>query len=111
MAATLEGEAGPTPAGKTLPHSYTETRFRREMARDASASSRIDKHRKQKCYYYEQFIPASDAVENISLKTSSDINRCHSAYAFFYFLGVVASGCGSLFLYLMPKHLDVYLVA
>ena len=25
---------GPTPAGKTLPHSYPETRFRRERARD-----------------------------------------------------------------------------
>ena len=29
-----EGEPGPTPAGKTLPHSYPETRFRRERARD-----------------------------------------------------------------------------
>ena len=34
LAATLEGEPGPTPAGKTLPHSYSETRFRRERARD-----------------------------------------------------------------------------
>ena len=33
-AASLEGEPGPTPAGKTLPHSYPETRFRRERARD-----------------------------------------------------------------------------
>ena len=31
LAASLEGEPGPTPAGKTLPHSYPETRFRREM--------------------------------------------------------------------------------
>ena len=31
---SLEGEPGPTPAGKTLPHSYPETRFRRERARD-----------------------------------------------------------------------------
>ena len=30
LAASLEGEPGPTPAGKTLPHSYSETRFRRE---------------------------------------------------------------------------------
>ena len=30
LAASLEGEPGPTPAGKTLPHSYPETRFRRE---------------------------------------------------------------------------------
>ena len=28
LAASLEGEPGPTPAGKTLPHSYPETRFR-----------------------------------------------------------------------------------
>ena len=34
LAASLEGEPGPTPAGKTLPHSYSETRFRRERARD-----------------------------------------------------------------------------
>ena len=33
LAASLEGEPGPTPAGKILPHSYTETRFRRERAR------------------------------------------------------------------------------
>ena len=34
LAASLEGEPGPNPAGKTLPHSYPETRFRRERARD-----------------------------------------------------------------------------
>ena len=34
LAASLEREPGPTPAGKTLPHSYPETRFRRERARD-----------------------------------------------------------------------------
>ena len=33
LAASLEGEPGPTPAGKTLPHSYPKTRFRRERAR------------------------------------------------------------------------------
>ena len=33
LAASLEGEPGPTPAGKTLPHSYPETRFRREGTR------------------------------------------------------------------------------
>ena len=33
LAASLEGEPGPTPAGKTLQHSYPETRFRRERAR------------------------------------------------------------------------------
>ena len=30
LAASLEVEPGPTPAGKTLPHSYHETRFRRK---------------------------------------------------------------------------------
>ena len=34
LAASLEGEPGPTPAGKTLPRSYPKTRFRRERARD-----------------------------------------------------------------------------
>ena len=29
LAASLEGEPGPTPAGKTLPHSYPETRWTR----------------------------------------------------------------------------------
>ena len=33
LAASLEGEPGPTPAGNTLPHSHPETRFRRERAR------------------------------------------------------------------------------
>ena len=30
LAAFLEGDPGPTPGGKTLPHSYPETKFRRE---------------------------------------------------------------------------------
>ena len=34
LAASLEGEPGPTPAGKTLPHSYPKTRFRRERVRN-----------------------------------------------------------------------------
>ena len=35
LTASLEGEPGPTPAGKTLPHSFPETsRFRRERARE-----------------------------------------------------------------------------
>ena len=34
LAASLEGEPGPTPARKTLPHSYPETRFRRERAHE-----------------------------------------------------------------------------
>ena len=34
LAASLGGEPGPTPAGKTLPHSYPETKSRREGARD-----------------------------------------------------------------------------
>ena len=38
LAASLEGEPDPTPAGKTLPHSYPETRFRRERARDVYTS-------------------------------------------------------------------------
>ena len=39
LAASLEGEPGPTPAGKTLPHSFPETsRFRRERARDVPGS-------------------------------------------------------------------------
>ena len=29
-----EGESGPTPAGKTLPHSYPETRLRRERGHE-----------------------------------------------------------------------------
>ena len=33
LTASLEGEPGPTPAAKTLPHSYPETRFRRERVR------------------------------------------------------------------------------
>ena len=33
LAASLEDEPGPTPAGKTLPYSNPETRFRRERAR------------------------------------------------------------------------------
>ena len=33
LAASLEGEPGPTPARKTLPHSYPKTSFRRERTR------------------------------------------------------------------------------
>ena len=44
LAASLEGEPGPTPAGKTLPHSYPETRFRRERARDAIISFKSSRH-------------------------------------------------------------------
>ena len=33
LTTSLEGEPGPTPAGKSLSHSYPETRFRRERAR------------------------------------------------------------------------------
>ena len=29
---SLEGESGPIPAGKTIPHSYPKTRFRRKRA-------------------------------------------------------------------------------
>ena len=32
LAASLEVDPGPTPAGKTFPHSYPKTRFRRESA-------------------------------------------------------------------------------
>ena len=42
MTASLEGEPGPTPAGKTLPHSYPETRFRRERARNVVKSGYIN---------------------------------------------------------------------
>ena len=41
LTASLEGEAGPTSAGKTLPHSYPETRFRRERARDTIISGEV----------------------------------------------------------------------
>ena len=36
LAASLEGEPGPTSAGKTLPHSYLKTKFRKERARVTS---------------------------------------------------------------------------
>ena len=42
LAASLEGEPGPTPAGKTLPHSFPETsRFRRERARYTCISHHV----------------------------------------------------------------------
>ena len=43
LAASLEGEPGPTPAGKTLPYSYPENRFRRERARDYSRAATLPK--------------------------------------------------------------------
>ena len=39
LAASLEGEPGPTPAGKTFPHSYPETKSRRERACVAAAGT------------------------------------------------------------------------
>ena len=50
LAASLEGEPGPTPAGKTLPHSYPETRFRRERARDAARRIDLDRLRPRKIF-------------------------------------------------------------
>ena len=45
LAASLEGKPGPTPAGKTLPHSFPETsRFRRERARDYSVLCVFSSH-------------------------------------------------------------------
>ena len=52
LAASLEGEPGPTLAGKTLPHSYPETRFRRERARGSTSS--FDDHRSWVCV---RFLP------------------------------------------------------
>ena len=46
LTASLEGEPGPTPAGKTLPHSYPDTRFRRERARDVVRGG-INSYRKE----------------------------------------------------------------
>ena len=45
LAASLEGEPGPTPAGKTLPHSYPENRFWRERARVTNCRSYPKRHR------------------------------------------------------------------
>ena len=47
LAASLEGEPGPTPAGKTLPHSYPETRFRRERAHEVGVWYQPGSHRKK----------------------------------------------------------------
>ena len=50
LAASLEGESGPTPAGKTLPHSYSETRFRRERAREGKRPRYLHTKRKRRWY-------------------------------------------------------------
>ena len=54
LAASLEGEPGPTPAGKTLPHSYPETRFRRERARRLATNALNVRNNKQQqpCTWY-----------------------------------------------------------
>ena len=45
LAASLEGEPGRTPAGKTLPHSFPETsRFRRERARCSEYKHSLQLH-------------------------------------------------------------------
>ena len=41
LAASFEGESGTTPAGKTLPHSYHETRFRRERTRGVDIHEKL----------------------------------------------------------------------
>ena len=38
---SLEGEPGPTPAEKTLPHSYPETRFRRERTHEVNTGDNV----------------------------------------------------------------------
>ena len=42
LAASLEGEPGPTLAGKTLPRSFPETTFRRERARNTGIYLKVD---------------------------------------------------------------------
>ena len=65
LAASLEGEPGPTPAGKTLPHSYPETRFRRERARDCVGSRSVS--RPYKDSYDSSARPMDVASQNSTL--------------------------------------------
>ena len=67
LAASLEGELGPTPYGKTLPHSYLETRFRRKRARGVQ--------------YNGGFLP------DIIL-----LARCYFFFFFFSFISLIADG-------------------
>ena len=66
LAASLEGEPGPTPAGKTLPHSYPETRFRRERARGYNITE---------FYFYSAWTFASVLV-NLHGDYVVNVNRC-----------------------------------
>ena len=51
LAASLEGELGPTSSGKTLPHSYPETRFRRERAQDTLLVETFEDFLPVVCYF------------------------------------------------------------
>ena len=52
LAASLEGEPGPTPAGKSLPHSYPETRFRRERGHEVYFVKKISNLPSTFCYTF-----------------------------------------------------------
>ena len=76
LAASLEGEPGPTPAGKTLPHSYPETRFRRERARVTVRNQSCTDEKKR--------------VTGIPINTNQSINQSlyfgyHHAHCCFHF--------------------------
>ena len=74
LAASLEGEPGPTPAGKTLPHSFPETsRFRRERARDICVCN-MEKHEEGRVD------PEPDQLESPPAGTGFETpgQQCHS---------------------------------
>ena len=69
LATSLEGEPGPTPAGKTLPHSYPETRFRsgRYCTMNAAVYClyiRIVIQHQQHCYHPLSFRPMRTSPYN-----------------------------------------------
>ena len=65
LAASVEGEPGPTPAGKTLAHSYPETGFRRERVRDSTTS-----------FYYYCIMITSNVLVQFPLLTLIELHLC-----------------------------------
>ena len=71
LAASLEGEPGPTPAGKTLPHSYPETRFRRERARECKKGVKSNNVRRT---------AATHIITTTSYRTTTDSDIYYILY-------------------------------
>ena len=93
LAASLEGEPSPTPARNTLPHSYPETRFRRERARSSTAYNTFRFFFKIR-YPDTQMIHTKKQYSTVQYSTNSSVCPTRMSVVC---LTPIFSNCGVLF--------------